>query len=176
MNKRLIISICLILLCICHSGCRNKNGFQERKKISPSTETISTAKAKTEKGHGGQETVTENPLIHIHNPEEFSKYILDSKIPCLIDFYSDHCPPCRMLAPIIEKLAKDYKGKAVVCKVCLDNTANREIAAQYSFRFIPTVIFLQDGKEVTRITGLRAEKEYREILDGMVIDKSSAGK
>jgi len=175
MNKVFTISAGLVLLCIWCSGCCSREDDKNRKEPPPSTPShgmVPREDKKTEKERAVPEVVGKDPLIHIRNAADFQTYVLESGMPCLVDFYSDHCPPCRMLAPVMEKLAKEYEGKVRICKVCIDIPANREIAARYSFQYIPTVIFLKDGKEVTRITGLKPEKEYREILDGMIAKKT----
>ena len=107
-------------------------------------------------------TVDTGALIHIGTEAEFTK-IMDSAKPALVDFYADWCGPCRMLAPTIEKLADDYKGKANIAKVNVDNF--KELAKKYNISGIPCVILFKNGKEINRIVGKRAEKDYTEALD-----------
>lgn len=111
-------------------------------------------------------------LIHVNSETDFKKYVLNANLPCLADFFSDSCPPCRMLAPTIEKLANKYKGKAVVCKVSLDHADARGLARKYKIRGIPAVIFFSDGRETQRLVGLRSEKAYSRVLDEMIKKES----
>ena len=100
-------------------------------------------------------------LKHL-NAQEFEA-ILQSGQPAMIDFSAVWCGPCQSLAPVMEKLAEQYDGKAVVAKVDVDE--QRELAIQYRVMSVPTVIFLKDGKEVDRKIGVREPAEYTERLD-----------
>jgi len=114
-------------------------------------------------------------LVHIGNSKEFDERVLRAVVPCLVDFYSDSCPPCRMLGPTIEKLAERYAGRVLVCKVNLDGGRNADLARRYGIRGIPAVLFFQDGKEVERYVGLRAEGDYADLLDGLLPNEVPAG-
>ena len=71
--------------------------------------------------------------------------------------------PCRLLAPTIEKLAKDYQGRVKVGKV--DTDSNRDISMKYGINAIPTVILFKNGKVAEKFVGLRKEPEFKEALD-----------
>ena len=96
--------------------------------------------------------------------ENFETEVLKSSQPVLVDFWAEWCMPCRMLAPTIEKIAKDYSGKVKVGK--LDTDANRDVAAKYSISAIPTVILFRDGQVAQKFVGLRKEQEFKAALDG----------
>ena len=113
------------------------------------------------------EESVESVLLHIDSVEDFERYVTKAKQPCLADFYSDSCGPCRMLAPTIEKLAEAYKGKAVICKVNLD--AASQLAQLHGIRGIPAVLFFEKGKEVERLVGLRPQKDYERVLDRLIV-------
>lgn len=81
----------------------------------------------------------------------------------LVDFYADWCGPCRMIAPIMEELADEYAGKAVIAKVDVDNSQNT--ASKYNVTSIPTVIMFVDGQEVKRVVGVRDKATFRALLD-----------
>ena len=112
---------------------------------------------------------------HIKGKADFDARVLGADIPCLVDFYSDYCAPCRVLGPTIEKLAERYEGRAFICKVNLDGGRNADLARRYGIRGIPAVLFFEGGKEVERNVGLRDEKDYVNVLDGLVPDAASAG-
>ena len=114
--------------------------------------------------------VRKEKVIHVNNVGDFSKHVLEARLPCLVDFFSDSCPPCRMLAPTIETLGEKYQGRAVICKVTLDVQATRGLAHRYNITGIPAVLFFKDGEEKHRLVGLRPEEEYSRALDG-IIDK-----
>jgi len=105
-------------------------------------------------------------IIHIYNKPDFEAKVLNASGICLVDLFSDRCPPCRMLAPIISSLADKYTGKVTVCKVNLDRTP--AIAQEYGVMAIPTVLIIKNGKEVKRLVGLRPESEYAKQIDELL--------
>lgn len=95
--------------------------------------------------------------------QNFQEEVLGSSTPVLVDFWAEWCMPCRMLAPTIEKIAKDYAGKVKVGK--LDTDANRDVAAKYGISAIPTVILFKNGEVAQKFVGLRKETEFKAALD-----------
>ncbi len=93
----------------------------------------------------------------------FQEEVLKSTIPVLVDFWAPWCMPCRMLAPTIEKLAEENRGKLKVCKLNTDE--NQKIAAQYGIQGIPTLIVFKEGKEVGRTVGVMSKEKLQEKLD-----------
>jgi thioredoxin 1 len=94
------------------------------------------------------------------NDENFQEII--SKGVTLVDFYADWCGPCRMIAPIIEELAEDLKGKATIAK--LDIESAQATTANFQVTSIPTIILFKDGKEVKRIVGLRDKDALKSLI------------
>lgn len=80
----------------------------------------------------------------------------------LVDFYADWCGPCRMLTPILEKVAKDVGSKATIAKVDIDKA--QKTATTFQITSIPTLILFKNGKEVARLVGLRDEKTIKELI------------
>ena len=81
----------------------------------------------------------------------------------LVDLYSTYCGPCRALAPLIDRLAGEFEGRAKVVKI---NTAEgAEIAAALAITSVPTVLAFRGGQEVGRLVGLRPESAYRKLLE-----------
>ena len=97
------------------------------------------------------------------NGNNFKQEVLESTIPVLVDFWAPWCMPCRMLTPIIEKLAEENKGKLKVCKLNTDE--NQNIAAQRGIQGIPTLIVFKEGKEVGRTVGVMSKEKLQEKLD-----------
>ena len=97
------------------------------------------------------------------NDQNFEQEVLKASGPVLVDFWAEWCMPCRMLAPTIDKIAKDYAGKVKVGKV--DTDANREIAMKYRIDAIPTVILFRDGQVSQKFVGLKQERDFKAVLD-----------
>jgi thioredoxin 1 len=81
----------------------------------------------------------------------------------LVDFWAPWCGPCRMITPIIEELAEDFKGKANICKVNTDE--QQEIAGRYGIRSIPTILFFKDGQMVDQMIGAASKDVFANKLN-----------
>jgi thioredoxin 1 len=97
--------------------------------------------------------------------ENFDKTITESKVPVFVDFYAEWCGPCKLAAPIVDKLSAEYKGKVNVVKLDVDHA--NEISAKYGVRSIPTAMVFKDGKPVDELTlvGYSGEGAYRKMLE-----------
>ena len=93
----------------------------------------------------------------------FQKTVLESPIPVIVDFWAPWCGPCRMVAPILEKIAKEYADKLIVAKVNTDE--NQQWASKYNVEGIPTMLMIADGKVVHRQVGALPEPMLREVID-----------
>ncbi len=99
--------------------------------------------------------------IHVTDAA-FEKVVLQSTLPVIVDFWAPWCGPCRMIAPILDKVAKEQAGKLIVAKVNTDE--NPEWAQRYGVQGIPTMLFVSGGKVAYRQVGALPEGNLREAI------------
>ncbi|GAB4508948.1 MAG: hypothetical protein Tsb0026_08330 [Sulfuricaulis sp.] len=91
----------------------------------------------------------------------------------MVDFWADWCPPCRVLTPVLEKIARGLQGEVLLAKVEVDE--NMHLAGRYKLRGFPTVILFAQGEEAGRFTGARSEQQVHAFLSDHLPKISSAG-
>lgn len=103
-----------------------------------------------------------NDVIHIHEDADFENEVLNSPIPVLVDFSSVLCGPCNRLLPVLNELASELGGNAKI--VAVEVTMNERLAERYGIAALPTLIVLQNGREIHRMVGLKSKDYLREAL------------
>lgn len=98
----------------------------------------------------------------VTDKHSFEETVLKSKTPVLVDFYADWCTPCKMMSPIIEEIAKDFKDKIMVLKINIDESP--DIAQKYSVMSIPTIILFKDGEPKKASVGVTAKEKLIEMI------------
>jgi thioredoxin 1 len=84
----------------------------------------------------------------------------------LVDFFASWCGPCRMMAPTIEKLAKDYEGKVKIGKLNVDD--NPETSMNFQIQSIPTLVFFKNGEMVQKLIGFQSEENIKKTIDSLM--------
>lgn len=92
------------------------------------------------------------------NAQEFDQIVASVEVPVVADFWAPWCGPCRMVGPVLEKLAGDHPDTVKVVKVNVD--LNQELAARFGIMSIPTVIMFQGGELKSQLIGARSQKDY----------------
>ena len=97
---------------------------------------------------------------------DFEEKVLKNELPVVVDFWAPWCGPCRMVAPILDKLAVEFDGKVVIAKVNTDE--HQQYMMQYGVQGIPTMIFVHDGKLVHRQVGALPEPMLRDLFEQFI--------
>lgn len=100
------------------------------------------------------------------NDGNFDEVVLKADKPVVVDFWAEWCGPCRMIAPVIEDLANEYEGKALVAKCDIDSST--AVTARFGIRNIPTVLFFKDGKIVDKQIGAAPKTNYVNKLNSLL--------
>ncbi len=90
-------------------------------------------------------------MVYKFDESNFEAEVLKSDLPVFVDFYADWCGPCKMMSPVIDKLAEEYEGKIKVGKVNVDE--NGDLAVRYGIMSIPNMIFFKNGEVADRVVG-----------------------
>lgn len=99
----------------------------------------------------------------VFTDKNFKDEVLQSKGLVMVDFFATWCGPCKMMAPIIDKLSEAYKGKVKMGKLDVDE--NPETSGQYGIQSIPTIIFFKNGEMVEQLVGFQSEEALKKKLD-----------
>lgn len=97
---------------------------------------------------------------------QFDAEVRKSDTPVVVDFFATWCPPCKALAPILDKVAGGYAGKVKFVKVNTDEA--QELAVEFGVRGIPTLVFIKGGKVMSSLVGLRGEGEIKSAADALL--------
>lgn len=98
--------------------------------------------------------------------DNFEEKVIKSTIPVIVDFAAEWCPPCKILGPVVEEIAQEYEGRALVCHLDVDRAPN--LAREYRVMSIPTIIFFKDGKPADSSIGAVPKQKLTEILDRLM--------
>ena len=102
-------------------------------------------------------------MVYKFDESNFEAEVLKSDLPVFVDFYADWCGPCKMMSPVIDKLAEEYEGKIKVGKVNVDE--NGDLAVKYGIMSIPNMIFFKNGEVADRVVGAIPKPAMKEKFE-----------
>ena len=100
----------------------------------------------------------------------FDREVTKSAQPVLVDFWAEWCGPCKMIAPVLDEIAREKAGTVKVGKVNVDN--NQSLSARYNIRSIPTLLFFKDGQLRDQITGMASKKDLLSRLESLAAESA----
>lgn len=104
--------------------------------------------------------------MEIFTSENFEQAVLGASLPVIVDFSATWCGPCKMMAPVLEKLAEEYSGKVLIGKI--DVEENMDIAMKYRVMNVPTLLIFKDGKILNTMVGLQNGNTLKKVIEGLL--------
>lgn len=166
-----IIMALIVAIVVLGSCSNNKKSNSEDKTTTPTIKTKDTIKANNELAtkHLSTEDFKKKIMNYDEHPQE---WVFEGNRPAIIDFYATWCGPCKMTAPIIERLARKYKGQIDFYKVDIDQ--ERELAQIFGIRSIPTFLFIPMKGQPTAQMGAMQLADFEEIIESELLGKQDA--
>jgi thioredoxin len=164
----LVLSVFMIASC---SGTTGKNEDNSAKSTVTQTPDGGSTKSTATEGkleHLTNQTFKKKVMDYEKNPHE---WVFEGDKPVIVDFYASWCRPCRMIAPIMEELAEEYKGKIVIYKV--DTDAEHELANVFGIQSLPTVLFIPMQGKPSMQKGAMDKESYKKIIDEFMLKKGT---
>ncbi len=103
----------------------------------------------------------------VFNYEVNKEWKFEGDLPCIIDFYADWCQPCKMVAPVLEELAEEYKGKINIYKV--NTEAEQELAAAFGIQSIPSILFVPMGEQPQMAQGALPKESFKQVIEDVLL-------
>lgn len=167
MNKIGIYTISA-LFALSAVSCNSNAAEKSNKGLSENSE-VSTSPSNTDEGKVITLTEAEFKKLVWDYETNAAEWKFEGKLPAVVDFYADWCGPCKRVAPIMEKLAKEYEGKITIYKVNTDH--NRQLSGVFGITSIPSILFIPQKGQPAMQAGAMQEDQYRKIFEEFVLGK-----
>jgi len=179
MKNWLMIPIIAALIAI-NFSCNNTATEQNKNSASINEATMiqTTDNLLTEETKTIEKTEPTGKVVHIttkefkekvYNYEANKEWKYNGNKPCIVDFYADWCRPCKMIAPILDDLAKEYEGQIVIYKV--DTEAERELSAVFGIRSIPSILFVPLDGQPQMAQGALPKESFKDAINSILLKK-----
>jgi thioredoxin len=159
-NIALVLSFAGLLI---FGACSNNNGTQAQ--ASGGSEAVAAKETSGKTIHLTSTTFKEKVMDYQKNTDQ---WVYAGDKPCIIDFYADWCKPCKLIAPIMEELAAEYKDDIYIYKV--DTQKERELAQVFGIRSIPAVLFVPMEGKPQMSTGALPKETYKQVIDNFLLE------
>lgn len=146
------------------TGCTTQGNGGEKQNAKLTSGDVESTEGKPE--YLTYETFKEKVWNFEDNPQE---WVYEGEVPCIIDFYADWCKPCKMIAPIMDELAKEYEGKLKIYKI--DTQKERDLARVFQIRSIPAVLFSPVEGQPMMQTGALPKESYVKVIEENLLKK-----
>jgi len=171
--KRYILLIGTALVLVIGSCSSNP---KEKSKIDNGDTSLSEAAAGEDESHATIMLTKADFLARVMDFEKNQEWVFEGEKPCLIDFYADWCAPCRITSPILEELAKEYRGKIDIYKI--DTEKERELASVFGIQSIPSFLFVPMEGKPTRSSGIAQTPEetkqmFRDQIEKILLSQNA---
>ncbi len=164
MKRKIILT--LMLATITFISCGNSTNEETKNTKEPKNSTTIKKENNMKTIHLTKSEFLSKVMNYEQNPKEW-KYLGDK--PCIIDFYADWCGPCKMVAPILEELAKEYDGEIYVYKI--DTEKEQELAQAFGIRSIPSLLFVPMNEQPQMVMGALPKSEFKKAIDDILLKK-----
>lgn len=169
-----VLLIFTVVMTVQFAGCKGNDNNKKSKVAGPNEPVLAmnTETPKKDKEHKSTILLSKSDFLekvwdYQKNPKEF---IYKGDKPCLIDFYADWCAPCRMMAPVMEELAKEYEGKIYIYKI--DTEAEKELAAVFGIQSLPSFIIIPKDSDPQMLPpGANRKEYYKGIIESELLKK-----
>ncbi|MEA4966625.1 MAG: thioredoxin, partial [Bacteroidaceae bacterium] len=158
MRRKIILM--LMLATITFVSCGNSTDKEKQTKEEQKNSTVNKKENKMKTINLSKSEFLTKVMNYEQNPQEW-KYLGDK--PCIIDFYADWCGPCKMVAPLLEELAKEYDGEIYVYKI--DTEKEQELAQAFGIRSIPSLLFVPMNEQPQMVMGALPKSELKKAID-----------
>lgn len=155
-----------MLATITFISCGNSTDKEKQTKEEQKNSTINKKENKMKTINLSKSEFLTKVMNFEQNPQEW-KYLGDK--PCIIDFYADWCGPCKMVAPLLEELAKEYDGEIYVYKI--DTEKEQELAQAFGIRSIPSLLFVPMNEQPQMVMGALPKSELKKAIDDILLKK-----
>lgn len=155
-----------MLATITFISCGNSTDKEKQTKEEQKNSTINKKENKMKTINLSKSEFLTKVMNFDQNPQEW-KYLGDK--PCIIDFYADWCGPCKMVAPLLEELAKEYDGEIYVYKI--DTEKEQELAQAFGIRSIPSLLFVPMNEQPQMVMGALPKSELKKAIDDILLKK-----